>query len=64
MTELEKLKAKRAAAHAAALAAYDDAALDAYYAARAAYDDAYNAIRDAYCAYNAALSAQEKEQDA
>ena len=29
MTELEKLKAKRVAAHAAALAAYDDAALSA-----------------------------------
>lgn len=48
MTELEKLKAKRDAAYAAAYAARDAA-----YAAAAAYD-----------AYNAALAAQEKEQDA
>ena len=57
MTDLEKLKAKR------------DAALDAYYAARAYYaalDDALVAARDAaYNAararYNDALAAQAKE---
>ena len=48
MTELEKLKAARDAAY--------DAAYDAY-------DAAYDAARDAYYAYDAALAAQEKEQD-
>ena len=52
MTDLEKLKAKRDAAFAAALDARD-----AYYAA-------YDAYAAAYDAYYTALAAQEKEQDA
>jgi hypothetical protein len=63
MTDLEKLKAARDAAYAAALAAYYDAYDDAAYAGLAvdvAFADAL-AARDA-C--NAALAAQTKEQDA
>ncbi len=63
MTDLEKLKAARNAAHADRNTAIDvayaalDAARDAY---RAAYNAALDAANDAY---RDALAAQEKETD-
>ncbi len=63
MTNLERLKADRDAAVCAALNAFDaviyadrDAALDAAL-------DAFDAARTAFATYNAALAAQEKEQN-
>jgi hypothetical protein len=62
MTELEKLKARRDAAFTASL---DATTLDAAYVATlVAAFDAVGDARTARIAYNAALAAQTKEQDA
>jgi len=64
MTDIEKLKAELEAAIDVAYARYN-AALDAASAAyRAAYTGAFTAYHGACDAYNVALAAQEKEQDA